>query len=167
MGLLPVIAANLQVSIPAAGLMSAYAIGVVLGAPVTTLTTRRLSRRSLLMGLSAIFTLGNMLAAFTATVCCSQRVITSFNHGAFFGVGAVRPPVRCHRTSAPVPSPPCSWAGLPLATWAAAQFGWRPVFWAIAGVGLATLGALSLTLPRQPAPRDSSLGAELRCSFAS
>ena len=41
------------------------------------------------------------------------------------------------------------------------------LFWAIAGVGLATLAALSLTLPRQPAPRDSSLGAELRCSFAS
>ena len=63
MGLLPVIATDLGVSIPAAGLLiSAYAIGVMLGAPLMTLTTGRLPRRTLLIGLAAIFTVGNLIA---------------------------------------------------------------------------------------------------------
>lgn len=172
MGLLPVIAGSLHVTIPAAGLLiSAYAMGVVLGAPLMTLTTGRLPRRSLLIGLTIIFTLGNVLAALSHGygMLVAARVITSFNHGAFFGVGAVVaaglvPPDR--RASAVaimfMGLPAASIAGLPLATWAGAEFGWRPVFWAIAGIGLVTLAALSLTLPRQPAPAGGSLGAELR-----
>ena len=64
MGLLPVIAEDLNASIPAAGLLiSAYALGVVLGAPLMTLTTGRVPRRALLIGLAGIFTVGNLLAA--------------------------------------------------------------------------------------------------------
>ena len=64
MGLLPVIAKDLGVSIPAAGLLiSGYALGVMIGAPLMTLTTGRVPRRALLIGLAAIFTLGNVLAA--------------------------------------------------------------------------------------------------------
>src|SRR6187402_3284946 len=64
MGLLPVIANDLHVSIPSAGLLiSAYALGVMIGAPIMTLATARVPRRALLIGLAAIFTLGNLLAA--------------------------------------------------------------------------------------------------------
>lgn len=66
MGLLPVIAGNLHVSIPVAGLLiSGYAMGVVVGAPLMTLTTGRMPRRTLLIGLSLIFTIGNLLAALS------------------------------------------------------------------------------------------------------
>ena len=92
MGLLPVIARDLNVSIPAAGLLiSAYALGVVIGAPIMTLTTGRVPRRSLLIGLTAIFTLGNLLSAISHSygLLLAARILTSFNHGAFFGVGSI------------------------------------------------------------------------------
>ena len=172
MGLLPVIAANLHVSIPAAGLLiSAYAMGVVVGAPLMTLTTGHLRRHTLLIGLTAIFVLGNGLAALSDSysMLLAARVITSFNHGAFFGIGAIVAAslVPSDRRASAVATmfmglPAASIVGLPLATWAGAEFGWRPVFWAIAGIGLLTMAALSLTLPRRPAPSDGRVGTELR-----
>ncbi|MEC8532988.1 MAG: MFS transporter, partial [Pseudomonadota bacterium] len=92
MGLLPVIATDLGVSIPTAGLLiSAYALGVMLGAPLMTLTTGRMPRRALLIGLAAIFTVGNLLSAISTdyAMLLIARVITSLNHGAFFGVGSI------------------------------------------------------------------------------
>jgi len=92
MGLLPVIATDLGVSIPTAGLLiSAYALGVMLGAPLMTLTTGRVPRRALLIGLAAIFTIGNLLSAISTdySMLLIARVITSLNHGAFFGVGSI------------------------------------------------------------------------------
>jgi len=92
MGLLPVIAGDLGVSIPAAGLLiSAYALGVMIGAPLMTLTTSRVPRRVLLIGLAGIFTLGNLLAAVSHgySMLMAARILTSFNHGAFFGVGSI------------------------------------------------------------------------------
>ena len=89
MGMLPGIAADLGVSIPAAGLLvSAYALGVLLGAPLMTLTTGRIPRRYLLIGLMAIFTLGNLMSALATDyyTLLTARVVTSLNHGAFFGV---------------------------------------------------------------------------------
>ncbi len=68
MGLLPVIAGDLGVSIPVAGLLiSAYAIGVMLGAPLMILTTSRVPRRTLLIGLMGVFTLGNLLSAMSSS----------------------------------------------------------------------------------------------------
>jgi DHA1 family inner membrane transport protein len=92
MGLLPVIATDLGVSIPTAGLLiSAYAFGVVIGAPLMTLTTGRVPRRTLLIALAGIFTAGNLLAAVSDSygMLLAARILTSFNHGAFFGVGSV------------------------------------------------------------------------------
>lgn len=92
MGLLPVIARDLDVSIPAAGLLiSAYALGVMIGAPLMTLTTGRVRRRTLLIALAAIFTLGNILSAVSGSygMLLVARVVTSLNHGAFFGVGSI------------------------------------------------------------------------------
>ena len=171
MGLLPVIAADLGVSIPAAGLLiSAYALGVVLGAPLMTLTTGRVRRRTLLIGLAALFTLGNVLAAISDNYAAllAARLITSLNHGAFFGVGAIVaasivPPGRSASAVAAMfmGLTLANVVGVPLATWAGDQVGWRAAFWGIAGLGGVTMLALRLTLPILPAPAGvSALGAD-------
>lgn len=92
MGLLPVIAEGVDVSIPTAGLLvSAYAVGVMIGAPVMTLVFARFGRRAALMSLMAIFTVGNILSALSPDywTLLFSRLVTSLNHGAFFGLGAV------------------------------------------------------------------------------
>ena len=172
MGLLPVIAQDLHVSIPAAGLLiSAYALGVLLGAPLMTLTTGRVPRRTLLIGLAAIFTLGNLLSAVSNGygMLLFARVVTSLNHGAFFGVGAIVaaslvPPNRRAGAVAAMfmGLTIANVVGVPLATWAGDQLGWRAAFWGIAGLGLITMAALRLTLPPMPAPRGGDMVAELR-----
>ncbi|MET3711887.1 DHA1 family inner membrane transport protein [Sphingomonas trueperi] len=172
MGLLPVIAHDLQVSIPAAGLLiSAYALGVMIGAPLMTLSTGRVPRRMLLIGLAGIFTAGNLLAAVSDSyaVLLVARVLTSFNHGAFFGVGSVVaaglvPPER--RASAVASMfmglTIANVVGVPLATWAGEHLGWRTSFWGIAGLGVLTMAALRMTLPALPAPESGNVLAELR-----
>lgn len=172
MGLLPVIANDLGISIPTAGLLiSAYALGVMAGAPLMTLTTGRIPRRTLLIGLAAIFTLGNVLAARSDSyaMLTVARVITSLNHGTFFGVGSIVaaslvPPQRqagavaamfMGLTIADV-------VGVPLATWAGEHMGWRAAFWGIAGLGVITMAALHLTLPALPASAGGDPMAELR-----
>ncbi len=92
MGLLPVIAHGLGVSLPKAGLLvTGYALGVVAGAPLLTLPTGRLDRRTLLVGLMLLFTLGNALSAVAPgyATLLAARVLTSLCHGAYFGVGSV------------------------------------------------------------------------------
>ncbi|WP_443027672.1 MFS transporter [Sphingomonas sp. UNC305MFCol5.2] len=172
MGLLPVIANDLGVSIPAAGLLiSAYAFGVVIGAPVMTLTTGRVSRRTLLIGLAGVFTAGNLFAAVSDSygMLLAARIVTSFNHGAFFGVGSivaaglVAPERRASAVAAMFMGLTiANVVGVPLATWAGDHLGWRASFWGIAGLGVATMAALRLTLPPLPAPRGESSLAELR-----
>ncbi|WP_163454487.1 MFS transporter, partial [Escherichia coli] len=79
-------------SIPSAGLLiSAYAIGVMVGAPVMTLAFSRFGKRSPLMMLMAIFTVGNLLSAVAPgyTTVLLARLVTSLNHGAFFGLGSI------------------------------------------------------------------------------
>lgn len=172
MGLLPVIAHDLQVSIPAAGLLiSAYALGVMIGAPLMTLTTGRVPRRMLLIGLAGIFTAGNLLAAVSHSyaLLLVARVLTSFNHGAFFGVGSVvaaglvAPERRASAVAAMFMGLTiANVVGVPLATWAGEHLGWRASFWGIAGLGVLTMAALRLTLPALPAPEGGNVRAELR-----
>nr|WP_246543690.1 MFS transporter [Novosphingobium profundi] len=172
MGLLPVIATDLGVSVPTAGLLiSAYALGVMLGAPLMTLTTGRVPRRRLLMGLAAIFTLGNLLAAVSGSyaMLLGARVLTSLNHGAFFGVGSIVAAglVREDRRASAVAAmfaglTLANVVGVPLATWAGEHLGWRASFWGIAGLGLVTMAALRFTLPSFPAPQGGNPMAELR-----
>jgi DHA1 family inner membrane transport protein len=172
MGLLPVIAGDLHVSIPAAGLLiSAYALGVVIGAPLMTLTTGRVPRRPLLIGLAGIFTAGNLLAAISDSygMLLAARVLTSLNHGAFFGVGSivaaslVAPERRAGAVAAMFMGLTiANVVGVPLATWAGEHLGWRASFWGIAGLGVATMAALRMTLPSLPAPEGGSAIAELR-----
>ena len=172
MGLLPVIAGDLGVSIPTAGLLiSAYALGVMLGAPLMTLTTGRVPRRTLLIALAGVFTLGNLLAAISTGygMLLAARLITSLNHGAFFGVGSVVaaslvPPERKAGAVAAMfmGLTIANVVGVPLATWAGEHLGWRMSFWGISGLGIATMAALRLTLPAMPAPKGGNAIAEMR-----
>ena len=172
MGLLPVIATDLGVSIPTAGLLiSAYALGVMLGAPLMTLTTGRMPRRALLIGLAAIFTVGNLLSAISTdySMLLVARVITSLNHGAFFGVGSIVaaglvPPNRQAGAVAAMfmGLTIANVGGVPLATWAGDALGWRASFWGIAAIGVGVMAALRLTLPQLPAPTGGDIAAELR-----
>ena len=171
MGMLPTIATDLDVSIPAAGLLvSAYAFGVLLWAPLMTLTTARLPRRALLVTLMGIFTAGNLLAALSGsyTMLMVARVLTSFTHGAFFGVGAVvaaglvpkdkgAGAVAAMFTGVTI----ATVGGVPLAAWIAQHVGFRWVFGAIAGFGVLAMIALRWALPNIPANPDADLRAEL------
>lgn len=172
MGLLPVIATDLGVSIPTAGLLiSAYALGVMLGAPLMTLTTGRMPRRALLIGLAAVFTVGNLLSAISTdySMLLVARVITSLNHGAFFGVGSIVaaglvPPNRQAGAVAAMfmGLTIANVVGVPLATWAGDALGWRASFWGIAAIGVGVMAALRLTLPQLSAPTGGNIAAELR-----
>ncbi|WP_375745793.1 MFS transporter [Corallococcus interemptor] len=169
MGMLPVIATDLGVSIPAAGLLvSAYAFGVLVGAPVMTLTTGRVPRRTLLVGLMGIFTLGNLLSALAPEywTLMAARVVTSFNHGAFFGVGSIvaASVVAPNRRAGAVAAmfmglTVANITGVPLAAWAGESLGWRASFWGIAGLGALAMIALRLTLPHGQVERSSDSGA--------
>ncbi len=172
MGLLPVIARDLGVSIPSAGLLiSAYALGVVIGAPLMTLTTGRMPRRTLLIMLAGIFTLGNLLAAVSTGygMLMAARILTSFNHGAFFGVGSIVAAslVPAERRAGAVAAmfmglTIANVVGVPLATWAGDHMGWRAAFWGISALGVATMLALRITLPALPGPGGGKAVAELR-----
>jgi DHA1 family inner membrane transport protein len=172
MGMLPAIATDLGVSIPSAGLLvSAYAMGVLVGAPVMTLTTARVPRRTLLIALMGIFTVGNLLAALadSYTTLLLARVLTSFNHGAFFGVGAV--------VAASVVAPEkragavagmflgltiATIGGVPLATWIGETIGWRTAFFGIAGLGAFAMLSLRLALPDLPGAQSGNMLAEVK-----
>ncbi|MGL3338163.1 MFS transporter [Pseudomonas aeruginosa] len=172
MGMLPGIAADLGVSIPAAGLLvSAYAIGVLFGAPLMTLTTGRIPRRHLLIGLMAIFTLGNLMSALATDYysLLVARVVTSLNHGAFFGVGSivaasvVAPDKRAGAVAAMFMGLTLATiGGVPLATWFGELLGWRTAFWGIAGLGVVTMVALWFALPNVALPKSDGVLAEIR-----
>lgn len=158
MGLLPVIAEGVDVSIPSAGmLVTAYAVGVMLGAPLMTLLFSRFGKRGALISLMAIFTLGNLLSAMApdyATLLAS-RLVTSLNHGAFFGLGAVvaASVVPKDKQASAVAAmfmglTIANIGGVPAATWVGQQVGWRVAFAGTAALGLIAMAALWLALPR-------------------
>ncbi len=158
MGLLPVIADGVHVSIPSAGmLVSAYAIGVMAGAPVMTLLFSRFGKRAALMSLMLIFTAGNLLSALAPsyTTLLLSRLITSLNHGAFFGIGAVvaASVVPKEKQASAIAAmfmglTVANVGGVPAATWIGQQVGWRLAFGGTAVLGLVTIAALWLALPK-------------------
>lgn len=112
MGLLPNIAADLSMSIPSAGmLITGYALGVMIGAPLMTLWFARFPRRKALILLMLIFTLGNLIAAIAPNYMSlmAARLLTSLNHGAFLELARLLRQVLCLKTNKPVRLPPCSW----------------------------------------------------------
>lgn len=172
MGMLPVIATDLGVSIPTAGmLISAYAFGVLLGAPLMTLVFANMARRNLLLLSMAIFTVGNLISAVADSynVLLFGRIITSFNHGAFFGVGAivamnVVPPEKRAGAVAAMFSglTLATIGGVPLASYIGEVIGWRPAFYGMAVIGLITMLALRLSLPPMANKQKANVRNELR-----
>ncbi|WP_089341438.1 MFS transporter [Burkholderia singularis] len=171
MGLLPVIADGVHVSIPTAGmLISAYAIGVMAGAPLMTLALARWPRRTALIALMSIFTLGNLLSAIApnyATLLLA-RLITSLNHGAFFGLGSVVAAslVPRERQASAVATmfmglTIANVGGVPAATWLGHAIGWRMSFVATAGLGVIAMLGLLVALPKGEAGKMPNLRAEL------
>ncbi|KWN75894.1 MFS transporter [Burkholderia ubonensis] len=171
MGLLPVIADGVHVSIPTAGmLISAYAIGVMAGAPLMTLLLARWPRRSALIALMSIFTIGNLLSAIAPnyTTLLLARLVTSLNHGAFFGLGSVVAASlvpRDKQASAVATMfmglTIANVGGVPAATWLGHAIGWRMSFAATAGLGLIAIAGLFAALPRGEAGKMPNLRAEL------
>ncbi|HCI6708672.1 TPA: MFS transporter [Klebsiella quasipneumoniae subsp. similipneumoniae] len=162
MGLLPVIAKGVDVSIPVAGmLISAYAIGVMVGAPLMTLLLSHRARRNALIFLMGIFTVGNLLSSIAPdyTTLLLSRIITSLNHGAFFGLGSVVaasvvPTMFMGLTIANI-------GGVPAATWLGETIGWRMSFLATAGLGLLAMVSLWFSLPKGSAGERPDVKQEL------
>ncbi|MFU0855186.1 MFS transporter, partial [Kluyvera cryocrescens] len=171
MGLLPVIAKGVDVSIPAAGmLISAYAVGVMVGAPLMTLLLSHRGRRNALIFLMAIFTLGNVLSAISPdyTTLMLSRIITSLNHGAFFGLGSVvaASVVPKHKQASAVATmfmglTIANIGGVPAATWLGETIGWRMSFLATAGLGVIAIVSLWLSLPQGGSGEKPNVKREL------
>ena len=172
MGLLPVIADGVQVSIPTAGmLVSAYAVGVMVGAPIMTLLFSRFGKRAALMSLMLIFTIGNLLSAFAPdyTTLLLSRLITSLNHGAFFGLGAVvaASVVPREKQASAIAAmfmglTVANIGGVPAATWIGQQVGWRMSFAGTAVLGLITIAALWVALPKGEPGKRPEVRRELK-----
>ncbi|MCV7191252.1 MFS transporter [Mycolicibacterium brumae] len=157
MGLLPDIAAGLGVTEPIAGrVISAYALGVVVGAPVITALTARMVRKTLLLTLMAVFTLANLASVLAPSyeALLAARFVAGLPHGAYFGVAALAAghlmePRQRAKAVAHVMSglTIATVAGVPMASWLGQTLGWRSAFALVVVIGAATLVALWFWLP--------------------
>lgn len=171
MGLLPEIAAGVDISIPTAGhVVAAYAIGVVVGAPVIAALGARTGRKRLLLGLMAVFVLGNILSAVANSyeLLMAARFLTGLPHGAFFGIGAVvgASMVPANRRAWAVSMmmvglPVANIVGVPATTLLGQQFGWQLPFLAVGVLGLLTLVAVWFWVGPQPVGNDVNVRSEL------
>lgn len=171
LGMLPQIAEGLDVSVSAVGLLiSAYAIGVVIGAPTLTALGVRFTPRQTLVGLMVVFVIGNTLSALAPgySTLMVARVITALAHGSFFGVGAVAARRLVPREKATqaislmiVGLTLANVVGVPLGTFVAQQTSWRYVLGGVAGIGVITIIGLLAWLPEVAGER-TDLRSELR-----
>jgi DHA1 family inner membrane transport protein len=161
MGLLLQVAADLHVSIATAGLLiSGYALGVAVGAPLLTIGTRTMPRKTVLLVLMAIFTLGNTACALAPdyATLMAARIVTSLAHGTFFGVGSVvatglvAPERRASAIAVMFTGLTAATVlGVPAGAWLGLHFGWRSAFWAVAAIGVTALAVLAAFVPRDRA----------------
>jgi len=171
MGLLPDIASNLGITEPTAGhIISAYALGVVVGAPFIAALTARMERRTLLLGLMVVFTLGNLVSVFAPTygTLMAARFVAGLPHGAFFGIAALvaghlmGPQNRAKATAHVLTGlTVATVVGVPAASWLGQALGWRAAFGLVVAVGLVTLTALWFWLPTMSAMHVTSPLTEL------
>lgn len=172
MGLLPDVARDLGVSIPSAGLLvTGYALGVVVGAPLLAILTAKLPRKATLVGLMALFIAGNILCALSPSywLLMGARIVTAFCHAAFFGIGSVVAAdlVPKNRRAQAIA---LMFAGLTLAnvlgvpagTAFGQWLGWRATFWGVAVIGLGALAALIALLPSRLPMTGSGILAEFK-----
>ncbi|MFD5097951.1 MFS transporter [Streptomyces albidochromogenes] len=172
MGLLPNVADDLGTSVPTAGyLVSAYAIGVVVGAPLLTALGSRVPRRRMLLLLMALFTIGNLASALAPGFgwLVAGRVLAGLPHGAFFGVGAVVAArlVADGRQARAVATmflglTVANIVGVPAATLLGQHLGWRATFLVVAAIGLVAMAALARLVPHVPLDGHQSVRRELR-----
>jgi len=156
-GLLPTVATDLQITLPLAGLIvSVYALGVTFGAPVLTALTGPIARKPLLLGLMALFILGNAGAALSPDypLLLVARVLSAFAHGVFFSVGATIAadlvPQDKRASAIALMFMGLTVAivtGVPLGTFIGQTFGWRATFWVVAGLGGIAFAGIALLLP--------------------
>jgi DHA1 family inner membrane transport protein len=171
MGLLPQIAADYGVTIPTAGLLvTGYALGVVVGAPLLTVLGNKVSRKRMLMLLMGLFVLGNLLSAVAPNfgMMLVGRVVASLAHGSFFGIGSV--------VAAGLVAPQkkagaialmftgltvANIVGVPLGTFIGQAVGWRTTFAIVAALGVIGLLGIAKLVPALPRPEGTRLRGEL------
>ncbi len=167
-GILPQVAAGLDVSIPSAGyLVTGYAVGIALGGPLLTIATARVSRRTLLIALAAIFTIGQVACALAPGYfsMLSVRVAVAVAHGVFFGVamvvavGLVSEEKRGMAVAFVLAGLTVSnIVGVPVGAAIGNMFGWRATFWAMFALGVVATAAMIALLPRSAAPSVPAAG---------
>ncbi|MFI9786279.1 MFS transporter [Kitasatospora sp. NPDC051984] len=171
MGLLPEVASDFGVTIPTAGLLvTGYAIGVVVGAPLMTVLGTRISRKRMLMLLMVLFTVGNLFSALAPNfgAMLVGRIVASLAHGAFFGIGSV--------VAAELVAPEkkagaiatmftgltvANIVGVPLGTFVGQSVGWRATFAVVAALGVVGLLGIAKLVPDLPRPEGAHLRREL------
>jgi DHA1 family inner membrane transport protein len=171
-GLIPTIAEQLNVSLPSAGLLvSLYALGVAIGAPVLTALTGKVPRKWLLVGLMALFTAGNLLAwqapGYESLIVA--RILTGLAHGVFFSVGStIATGLVAKKKAASAIAIMFSGltvalvTGVPLGTWIGQVFGWRETFLVVSLLGLvAMVGSLLLIPSNLPKGAASTIREQL------
>jgi len=159
MGLLPDIAQGFGISEPTAGhVISAYALGVVVGAPLIAAVTARLDRRRLLLSLMAVFTIGNVASMMAPSyeTLIAARFFAGLPHGAYFGVAALAaahlmgPQNRAKAVAHVLTGLTVATVlGVPMASWLGQTLGWRAAFGLVVAIGVVTLAALWYWLPFQ------------------
>ncbi|MFG3282760.1 MFS transporter [Streptomyces sp. NPDC048111] len=171
MGLLPEVAGTFAVSIPTAGfLVSGYAVGVVLGAPLMTVLGTKISRKRMLMLLMGFFIVGNVLSAVAPAfgLMLTGRIVASLAHGAFFGIGSV--------VAADLVAPQkkagaiammftgltvANVVGVPAGTLIGQQVGWRATFFVVAALGVLGLFGVAKLVPNMPKAEGVRLRHEI------
>ncbi|MFG2718691.1 MFS transporter [Streptomyces sp. NPDC048416] len=171
MGLLPEVAGTFDVSIPTAGyLVSGYAVGVMLGAPLMTIVGTKISRKRMLMLLMGLFIVGNVLSAVAPVfgLMLAGRVVASLAHGAFFGIGSV--------VAAELVAPEkkagaiammftgltvANVVGVPIGTLIGQQVGWRATFFVVAALGVLGLLGVARLVPDMPKAEGVRLRHEM------
>lgn len=165
MGLLLEVGTDFGVSIATAGLLiTGYALGVVVGAPVLTVLTARWPHKTVLLALMAIFIVGNTACALAPDYgfMMVARVLTALAHGTFFGVGSVVATglVAGDRKASAIAVmftglTVANILGVPLGTWIGQHFGWRATFWAVTLVGIVAFAIIATLVPRDNGPKEA------------
>ena len=158
MSILPIVANDLHTSLPDMGhMISAYALGVVIGAPLLTIFFARMPRRLLLVGLMLMFSLGNLMAALSTSygMLIAARFLAGIPHGAYFGVAALVaasmavPEKRGQAVSRVMLGlTVANIIGVPMATWLGQGLGWRSAFVAVGAIGLLTMLLVRIFVPK-------------------
>jgi len=172
MGLLPDLSQDLHVSIPRAGLLvSGYAMGVVVGAPILAMVTATLPRRAALLGLIGCYAAGNLLCAVAPSygLLMSARILTALCHGAFFGIGSIVAgelvaPAKRGQAIAIMFSglTLANVLGVPAGTALGQLAGWRATFWCVVAIAVLATAAIAWAVPRMPRPRGIGVLREFR-----